>query len=64
MDDNDHEGIRVHEREEGNDDSIGQPRCNIIDKNPTQHARTQHINVQHHFVRDRIENGKVTFEYY
>jgi predicted lipase len=31
--------------------------------NPTQHARTKHIDVQHHFVRERIENGKVIFEY-
>jgi hypothetical protein len=32
-------------------------------KNPTQHARTKHIDVQHHFVRKRVENSEVTFEY-
>jgi predicted lipase len=32
-------------------------------KNPMQHARTKHIDVQHDFVREQIENGKVTFEY-
>jgi len=32
-------------------------------KNPTQHARIKHINVQHHFVRKRIENRKIMFEY-
>ncbi len=32
-------------------------------KNPRQHARTKHIDVQHHFVQERIENGEVMFEY-
>jgi hypothetical protein len=32
-------------------------------KNPTQHVLTKHIDVQHHFVRERVENGEVTFEY-
>jgi hypothetical protein len=34
-----------------------------LTKNPTQHAPTKHIDVQHHFVRERIENGKVIFGY-
>ncbi len=34
-----------------------------LTKNPTQHVRTKHIDVQHHFVREWVENGEVTFEY-
>jgi hypothetical protein len=34
-----------------------------LTKNPMQHAWTKHIDVQHHFVRKRVENGEVTFEY-
>jgi len=34
-----------------------------LTKNPTQHVRTKHIDVQHHFVRKRIENGEIMFEY-
>ncbi len=63
MDDKVREGIKVHEREEGDGDSMWQPRCNIIDKNPTQHVWTKHIDVQHHFVWKRIENGEIAFEY-
>ena len=31
-------------------------------KNPTFHARTKHIDVQYHFVRDMVEGGKVKME--
>jgi hypothetical protein len=34
-----------------------------LTKNPTQHAQTKHIDVQHHFVRERVENGEVKLEY-
>ena len=31
--------------------------------NPAHHARTKHIDIQYHFVRDCVENGKVKLEY-
>jgi hypothetical protein len=34
-----------------------------LTKNPMQHARTKHIDMQHHFVREWVENREVTFEY-
>jgi methyl coenzyme M reductase subunit D len=34
-----------------------------LTKNPTQHVRTKHIDVQHHFLWERVENGKIIFEY-
>jgi hypothetical protein len=34
-----------------------------LTRNPTHHARTKHIDVQHHFVRERVENEEVRFEY-
>jgi hypothetical protein len=27
-----------------------------------QHAQTKHIDVQHHFVQERVENGELIFE--
>ncbi len=34
-----------------------------LTKNPTQHVRTKHIDVQHHFIWEWVENGEITFEY-
>jgi hypothetical protein len=32
-------------------------------KNPVQHARTKHIDIQHHFIRETIENGFLQLDY-
>ena len=32
-------------------------------KNPTYHARTKHISVQFHFVRELIEAGELEFKF-
>jgi hypothetical protein len=32
-------------------------------KNPEYHARTKHIDIQYHFIRECVEKGKVTLEY-
>ena len=28
-----------------------------LTKNPLQHSRTKHIEIQHHFIRDHMSNG-------
>ncbi len=55
--------FRIHGGEESDCDSMRQSRCNILTKNPIHHIRTKHIDVQHHFVREQVENGEVRFEY-
>ncbi len=30
-----------------------------LTKNPTQHAQTKHIDVQHDFLRKQVENGEI-----
>ena len=34
----------------------------FLEKNPTYHANTKHIDVQYHFVRDMVEDKKVLIE--
>jgi hypothetical protein len=31
----------------------------MISKNPVLHARTKHIEIRHHFIRDRVERGDI-----
>ena len=34
-----------------------------ISKNPIQHSRTKHIEIQHHFIRELVEDGTLTLEF-
>ena len=37
--------------------------CIALAKNPTHHSRTKHINVQHHFIREKLENQEICLKY-
>ena len=37
--------------------------CISMSKNPAQHARTKHIDVRYHFVRERIEQQELELDY-
>ena len=34
-----------------------------MSKNPKYHGRTKHIDVKHHFIRDKVENGELLLKY-
>jgi hypothetical protein len=34
----------------------------FLEKNPTYHSKTKHIDVQYHFMRDMVENKKALLE--
>ena len=34
-----------------------------ISKNPVQHSQTKHIEIQHHFIRELVEDGTLTLEF-
>ena len=34
----------------------------FLEKNPTDHSKKKHIDVQYHFIREMVENGKVLLE--
>ena len=37
--------------------------CIALAKNPIHHARTKHIDIQHHFVREKVESKEVELAY-
>jgi hypothetical protein len=37
--------------------------CIALAHNPEYHARTKHVDIQHHFVREKVEGGEVSLEY-
>ena len=41
-------------------DNVG---SNILTRDPSFHARTKHIDIQHHYVRERVEAGDISYAY-
>jgi hypothetical protein len=37
--------------------------CIALTKNPTYHSRTKHIDIRHHFIREKVELGEVELQY-
>ena len=37
--------------------------CIALAKNPTSHARTKHIDIRHHFIRETLENERIKLKY-
>ena len=37
--------------------------CIALSWNPVAHSRAKHINIQHHFIRERVESHKINLEF-
>jgi len=37
--------------------------CIALAKNPTHHSRTKHIDIQHHFIREKLESEEICLNY-
>jgi hypothetical protein len=37
--------------------------CIQLAKNPAQHQRTKHIDLRHHYIREKLESGEITLQY-
>ena len=38
--------------------------CIGLAKNPAHHGRTKHIDIQHHFIREKVEENEIELVYY
>jgi hypothetical protein len=48
------QGVVIHSDNQG---------CIALTKNPAYHSRTKHIDIRHHFIRDRVDAGDVELQY-
>ena len=46
-----------------NNHHVRQSRLHCSCKNPTHHSRTKHIDMQHHFICEKLESGEITLKY-
>ncbi len=37
--------------------------CIALAKNPTHHSRTKHVDIQHHFIQEKLESGEIGLKY-
>ena len=37
--------------------------CIALAKNPVHHARTKHIDIRHHFIREKLEQSEIDVRY-
>jgi hypothetical protein len=37
--------------------------CIALAKNPVHHVRTKHIDIQHHFIRDKVDSKEIELAY-
>ena len=35
----------------------------VLARNPVHHARSKHIDIQHHFIREKIESNEIEISY-
>ncbi len=41
----------------------GNQGCIALAKNPTRHSRTKHIDIQRHFIREKLGSGEIGLKY-